>query len=376
MISRSAAAVVLATLALPCLCLAQSDPGQSNPGQSNPGQSGAGWPRGGAEPPLQGQAGTPPGAQQDQGTPPDQGTPGPQGQPAPEGAQAGGASPAEAARQRAMDNAIPLTPDMIRELGRRYGAVKRAEEESDALIASPVNRPVSVTFAPGQATNIIQTVRGYPTALSFFDNTGQPWPVAWDTNSNAANVSGGTNCNSSPSGAGSPAVNTVGFYVCVPVKGSNTIEITPMSRVPRGGLLVHLEGAPKPLSFLLIAGRDSYDADLSIHIANRGPKAKVLVDTRPGAPVTGAPYLNAMLSGVAPADAVPLAVAGVSPDEVRAWRLGAEVYLRTRYTLMSPPWDASEMGEAGVTIYAVPSTPVVLLSVDGRTVSAELKEPR
>lgn len=360
MLSRPAAAALVA-ITIPALCLAQTSPAQTGVGA---------WPRGSRAPQLQAQAD----AGQQGGPESSQVELSPGGSQAPEGSPT--LSPTQ---QRALDNAIPLTPAMIRELGKRFGAVKRAEEESAALVASPVNRPISVSFAPGQVTNIVQTVKGYPSALSFFDNTGQPWPVAWDTNSNAANVSGGTNCNSTPSGsggAGGPAVDAVGFYVCVPVKGSNTIEITPMSLVPRGGLLVHLEGAPKPLSFLLIAGRDRYDADLSVHVSNRGPNAKVLVDTRPGAPVTGAPYLNAMLSGIAPADAVPLSVTGVSPDEVRAWRLGSEVYLRTRYTLMSPPWDASEMGEAGVTIYAVPSTPVVLLSVNGRTVSAELKEAR
>ncbi|MGH7122154.1 MAG: DotH/IcmK family type IV secretion protein, partial [Acetobacteraceae bacterium] len=58
---------------------------------------------------------------------------------------------------------------------------------------------------------------------------------------------------------------------------------------------------------------------------------------------------------------------------IRAWRLGSHVYLRTQYTLLSPEWTASE-SEAGTNVYAVPNTPVVLLSVNGRTVSAEFKE--
>jgi intracellular multiplication protein IcmK len=290
-----------------------------------------------------------------------------------------GLSGLDPAGRRAVHNAIPLTPEMIQELERRYGAAQQAEEQATQQIASPVSRMISVTFAPGQATSIIQTVRGYPTAISFFDSTGQPWPIGWNTNSNAANVVGGTDCNSAQSGSsgnGSPSVEAVGFYVCVPVKGSNTIEITPMSLVPRGGLVVNLQNGPKPLSFLMIAGRDRYDADMSVHVSERGPKAKVMVDTRPGAPVTGAPYFNAMLAGVAPADAVPLDVSGVSPDDVLAWRLGGETYIRTRFTLMSPAWDASESGEGGTTIYAIPSTPVVLLSADSRTVSAELKDAR
>ena len=192
---------------------------------------------------------------------------------------------ADAAAQRAVRNAIPLTPEMIQQLQQRYGDAQRAQEQGMQADRRP-GEPGSDHQAsqPGQVTNIVQTVRGYPTAISFFDATGQPWPVGWNTNSNAANLNGGSNCNSTPQqsgGDGSPAVNAVGFYVCVPVKGSNTIEITPMSLVPRGGLVVNLQNAPKPLSFLLIAGQNRYDADMSVHVADRGPNAKVLVDTRP-----------------------------------------------------------------------------------------------
>jgi intracellular multiplication protein IcmK len=242
-------------------------------------------------------------------------------------------------------------------------------------MAVPENRQINTSFAPGGATSIIQTIKGYPTAVSFFDSTGQPWPVQWDTNSNPAAIAGETNCNVQSSGnAGGPAAMAVGFFVCAPTKGSNVLEITPVSLAPRGGLVVSLEGAPKPLTFLLVTGGGRYDANLSIHVADRGPHAKVEIMTRPDAPDTGAPFLTGMLQGVPPADATPLDVEGVSPDGIRAWRLGRNVYLRTRYTLLSPEWTASE-AEGGTTVYAVPSTPVVLLSVNGRTVSALLKDP-
>ncbi len=274
--------------------------------------------------------------------------------------------------QRAGQNVIPLTPQMIEELAHRYKATKRAEEQGATETAVPLSRQVNVSFAPGGAISIISTVKGYPTAVSFFDATGAPWPVAWDTNSDPAAASGGASCNA-PTSRGGPSAVAVGFFVCTPTKGSNVLEITPMSLAPRGGLVVSLEGAPKPLTFLLVSGGGRYDADLSIHVAERGPNAKVAVVTEPGAPDTGAPFLTGMLEGVPPADAVPLAVEGVPPDGLHAWRLGSHLYLRTQYTLLSPEWTASE-SEAGMTVYAVPDTPVVLLSVNGRTVSAELKE--
>ena len=276
------------------------------------------------------------------------------------------------AATRAARDAIPLTPEMIEDLARRYRAQQQAVEQGTTELAAPINRQVNVSFAPGAATSIVNTVKGYPTAVSFFDSTGQPWPIAWDTNSNPAAIAGGTNCNAQTNGGG-PSVAAIGFYVCTPTKGSNVLEITPVSISPRGGLVVSLEGAPKPITFLLLSGGGRFDANLSVHVADRGPHARVEIMTQPDAPNTGAPFLTGMLEGVPPADAVPLSVEGVSPEGLRAWRLGRNVYLRTRYTLLSPEWTASE-AEAGTTVYAVPNTPVVLLSVNGRTVSAELKE--
>jgi len=286
------------------------------------------------------------------------------------GNSANGNSPAA---QKAVQDAIPLTPEMIEELAKRYNATRRAQEQAVTELAAPLNRQVNVSFAPGAATSIINTVKGYPTAVAFFDSTGQPWPIQWDTNSNPAAITGGTNCNA-PANGGGPSAVAIGFFVCTPTKGSNVLEITPMSLAPRGGLVISLEGAPSPLTFLLISGGGRYDADLSVHVASRGPHAKVEILTQPDAPDTGAPFLTGMLEGVPPADAVPLSVEGVSPDAVRAWRLGRNVYLRTNYTLLSPEWTASE-AQAGTTVYAIPNTPVVLLSVNGRTVSALLKDP-
>jgi intracellular multiplication protein IcmK len=271
------------------------------------------------------------------------------------------------------ENAIPVTPEMIDDLYRRFHDVERKKEEVATELAAPINRQVNVSLAPGAATAIINTVKGYPTAVSFFDSTGQPWPIAWDTNSNPAAVAGGTNCSVANGTGGGPSVAAIGFYVCTPTKGSNVLEITPVSLVPRGGLVVSLEGAPKPIAFLLLGGGGRYDANLSVHVADRGPNAKVEIMTQPNAPDTGAPFLTSMLQGVPPADAVPLSVEGVSPEGLRAWRLGGKVYLRTRYVLLSPEWTASE-AEAGTTVYAVANTPVVLVSVGGRTVSVHLQE--
>lgn len=273
--------------------------------------------------------------------------------------------------EAARNNAIPLTPAMIQDLKRRYDAVQQARTGDDgtSFMATPMTRSINASLGPGGVTTIIETVPGYPTAITFLDSTGQPWPIAWDTNGLPVGGGGPSNGSAGPSG---PAIDAIGLNVSVPFKGSNVLQLQPNSPYLRGGVLVTLKGAPKPLSFMIVSGKGQYDANMTVQVSGRGPDAREDIITRPDTPETGAPYLTAMLDGVPPANAVPLSVQGVSPDAVRAWSMGGKVYIRTSYTLLSPEWTASEDGSDGTTIYAVPETPVVLLSADGQTVAAHL----
>src|ERR1700678_4624984 len=51
-----------------------------------------------------------------------------------------------------VESAIPLTPGMIRDLGRRVGDNKRAEEDSNTEISSLASRRVTFFFAHGHLT--------------------------------------------------------------------------------------------------------------------------------------------------------------------------------------------------------------------------------
>jgi intracellular multiplication protein IcmK len=50
-----------------------------------------------------------------------------------------------AAAQKAVQDAIPLTPEMIEELGRRFNATQRAREEAVTPLAVPLNRQINVS---------------------------------------------------------------------------------------------------------------------------------------------------------------------------------------------------------------------------------------
>lgn len=290
------------------------------------------------------------------------------------------ASPAARAEE-----AIPMLDDAaIERLARRLRAMQQANERvTNPVVAQGRNRPLTVSLAPGGQTPIVNTVKGYPTSLTFRDNTGQPWPVHWEMVGNP-NQPGSTDCNNGAAqattagnGAAIPgAVFTTGFNVCVPVKGGNVMVITTYSEQPVGGLAVMLEGADAPVQFQLHGTPSTYDSNVSVTVAQRGPKARTeMFTSRRGGPVTGEASLTAMLDGSPPANAVPLLVRGATPDAVQAWQIGDRMFVRTSALVISPQPVAREYTTGGVGIFAIPASPVVLASAQGRTFSLSLSPP-
>ncbi len=286
---------------------------------------------------------------------------------------------------RAALASIPFIPDaLVEELARRLDSQRRASERAtNPVLAIPVNRSVNVSLGPGGTTPAVQTVMGYPTSIAFLDSTGQPWPIHWDENSNpsvpaAPSAPGGVTNASAGVGIGPAVSYGTGFDIAVPVKGGNVLNITTRSPGPRGGLAVMLEGASAPLSFMIMANGQRFDSRLAVMVTGHGPNAKAPASgngfNHPGDPVTGAAQLTSMLDGVAPAQAVPLGVSGMSPDDIRAWRLGDRIYLRTRAKVVSPQPVATEKGMDGVAIYEIPAVPVVLVSSGGQLASIHLQE--
>jgi hypothetical protein len=82
-----------------------------------------------------------------------------------------------------------------------------------------------------------------------------------------------------------------------------------------------------------------------------------------------------MLQGHPPPDAIPLDVMNLSPDRIRAWKVGKFDYVLTDVTILGPQPQESEAGN-GVSIYKIPVTPwVTIYDRDtGHATSIQLKE--
>ena len=265
---------------------------------------------------------------------------------------------------------LPPPPSVRQDLYDRYdGGQKALDAEDDPhLLASPSSRSLNVSFEPGAQIPIVRLAQGYPSAITFLDATGQPWPIAWDLATNKA-----ASCDGDGKGNDKAPIRAVGINACVPQAGSNILQITPVSRYPRGGLLVTLKDAPKPISFMIVAGTGAYDADLTVRITRRGPNAKDQASTLGAVPDTSDPVLNNVLDGIPPMEAVPLLVSGVSADRLRAWKLKDVMYIRTTFELSSPAATA-HVSAFDVTAYAAPFSSRLLVSTGERLVPVSVQE--
>jgi len=264
---------------------------------------------------------------------------------------------------------LPAPPGALKEAFDQYDQGERLKDGIDDpyRMAIPQSRSVTVTMQPGGQTNIIRLAQGYPSSLTFLDSTGQPWPIAWNLMTNKT-----ADCDSRGAGENA-AIRAIGINACVPVAGSNVVQLTPLSRYPRGGVLISLEKAKQPIYFVIIAGPGVYDGQMTVRVKERGPKAQDLPVLEADAPETGVPWLNALLDGVPPEQATPLTVTSVSADDLRAWRYRGQVLLRTRYALDSPAPTAHET-EYGVTAYVLRDTSRLLMTVNGQLTGISLGE--
>jgi intracellular multiplication protein IcmK len=264
---------------------------------------------------------------------------------------------------------LPPPPSVRQDLYDRYDTGQKAldAEDDPHMLASPASRSLNVSFEPGAQIPIVRLAQGYPAAITFLDATGQPWPIAWDLATNKA-----ASCDDQGK-SDRPTVRAVGINACVPQAGSNVLQITPVSRYPRGGLLVTLKDAPKPISFMIIAGTGAYDADLTVRITRRGPNAKDQASALGAVPDTSDPTLDKILSGTPPEEAVPLLVSGVSADRLRAWKLKDTMYIRTTFELSSPAASAHARA-FDVTAYAAPFSSRLIVSTGERLVPVFVQE--
>lgn len=253
----------------------------------------------------------------------------------------------EATFQAAIRQLLPMSNEQIR---RTYEAFKNSREAAETPVAMPEPKQVveTVSLDPADAPAIVRTAPGYVTTVIFLDSTGSPWPIqdiSW---------------------AGK-------FTISAPESGGHVLRITPQSAHGVGNASIRMVDLIAPITLQLRTGIEEVYFRMDARIPKAGPLAKTPLIEYGGLSATAGKD-NAMigvLDGTPPAGAERLGIKGVD-GRTNAWRVNDKIYLRTPLTLLSPGWEASAASADGTNVYTFTSTPVMLLSDDGRMVRAQI----
>ena len=246
--------------------------------------------------------------------------------------------------------AMPLTQEQIVLLGRLLQQVRAATAAGAGDIPQALHRRLQVH--PGHADiPQVSLARGYTTAVSFTDITGEPWPIE-EVLVDESFV---------PAQAGPR-----------PDGAQHLLYLAPQRTHLHGNAVVKLVDLTEPVILTLVDGAGAADVRLDLRIALPGPSADpaALVQLPPFQ--AGDERLLDLLAGLPPATAIRLVVSGGSPAD-RAWAEGEDVLLVTTATILSPgPWAAQRSAD-GRWAYRLPATPFALLTAAGREIRLDFR---
>lgn len=233
---------------------------------------------------------------------------------------------------------LPMTPEQIRTLKSMFDEAQKAASETPGTPPKPTSNSQIVDLSPGATPPIIRLQGGFVSSIVFLDATGSPWPVAaYDL--------------------GDPR----SFNIQWDQKG-NTLMVQAISGYKTGNLAVVLQGLNTPIMLTLLPGQKAVDYRVDLRLPGLGPNSVTTVTHLPGKET---PALLDVLNGVPPQGSTTLKVSGCS--KCNAWLYNGEIFLRTRFTVLSPGWIATLTSADGMHAYQLPSTPVILVSDKGKT---------
>ncbi len=240
---------------------------------------------------------------------------------------------------------MPLRPDQVVQLHQQVDMAQRAAAIAPTVPPKPVSTTLMINLAPGSAPPAIRLAQGYVTSLVFVDSTGAPWPIA------AYEI-------------GNPKATNIQWD-----GKSNILMLQAVSPYSDGNMVIRLINLPTPITLELISGQRVVDFRVDLHVAGVGPNAKEL-PAGSNLPGTANNVLLNILDGVAPPGGKQLMVKG---GDCQGWLVGDKMYLRTRFTVLSPGWVGKMTSSDGTQAYEMPRSASILISRYGEPVELKVE---
>lgn len=250
----------------------------------------------------------------------------------------------EEAFKELLNKTFPLQPEQIQELHRHYDMSQQAIQSPPQGPPQPVSSTLTVDLSPGGVPPIVRLATGFVTSIVFVDSTGAPWPVA--------DYSLG---------------NPTGFNIKWDTK-TNALFIQSMKDHISGNLAVRLAELETPVMISIVTGQREVDYRVDLQVPGSGPNAEapVLDSNTVNA---ASPTLLSVLDGIPPSGSIELKVA---QGYGQAWSYNGKLLFRTKLTLLSPAWSATVSSADGTRVYELMQTPMLLASMNGKTIKIEL----
>lgn len=248
------------------------------------------------------------------------------------------------------NQAFPLTPEQIKTLNDMLDETKRAQSAAPHdSPPMPTSSSLIVNLAPGATPPVVRLSNGFVSSLVFVDSSGAPWPIeAYDL--------------------GNPTAFNIQWN-----KDGNTLMVQALSSYTYGNLAVKLKKLDTPVMITLVPGQQQIDYRVDLRLQNLGPRAKPgaanMVETLP--PSASKALLD-ILDGVSPNQARKLSLSNNALAE--AWLVRKKLYIRSRFTLLSPAWEAKMSSADGMNAYELPLTPLLLFSYYGKMLEVKVQD--
>ncbi len=240
-------------------------------------------------------------------------------------------------KAEALDRIAPMTPDQVRALRRDLDARTKAMQQALETQAKPVRRQVVIDLSPGATPEVIRTTFAQGSILSFVDAAGRPWNVKTVENFN-------------PTGFDAALFGTSSVSVGV---------IQPSARAGNIGVL--LDGVSTPLMFTFVTGQPEVDYALEVQLPRYAPGMAAPVGAVDLPPSQGASELMNYLLNTPPEAARALKT---DSSSVKAWQISpTKMIVRAEGMLVAPAFSRQQSSQTGVSVYEVPLSPHILVSL-------------
>lgn len=247
--------------------------------------------------------------------------------------------PQEVLNRLAPANAVELRK-IIQELVERQGA---AVTPFNSSIQTKASQYV-VDLSPGATPPVIRVATGVGATVNFVDAGGNPWPITFANNFHAEAAT-------------------------ITQMAPHVLSVAANSPHLRGSVGVMLNGLTTPVNFIVTPAQDATDYRVDLLIPGMSPDAPPMVGAIQSRPDIAAGNLSDYLYGATPAGATRLEVKGVGTNDTttRAWQdKNGNLVLRTSARVVSPGWYDMLPALDGTSVYQLPSSPVVRVSVNGK----------